>query len=709
MHAAWMGSSSCSSRDSLVLAVEDTGTRGHGDRVPWSRVSPTGVRINHTSFFQGRAVAMARRPLSESYQSVCSSSSDQRTVGVEDEEDGAPIFSLSRSSVDVVMATGPPHKRDPAWTTMDMRRSSSTNTHPEGHLVALKQLPPHMWQHMNVSNSHHMPPTAQTLDVNTSPVLSERWIANVHRWSQCSSSTHSRSSTPDTIVGRDGTPHHCSLPQETPFSAAPDSLVSSPMSPSTNPASLPSPLQTPTLRPEVLLTSSPLILSPGQQDFFSPASPPLVSPHQASASPPLMSNSPSLQLTSTEDDSFLDNNHFTFPSPILSSTSLADTSDNRSLADADADAAAPHPPERSEIEESAGKLLENSCDLMPNSPVNKKESLTSDSYGELAWEPARSWWMIQSSRSPLVCSVSDSQLRRWCRCNMNTKESISKAPKGDEFREEGTMTSRPDLVDAEVQTMTPAGSLWGLRKIVSTSNMGSNSFLGSPPGSRLNLKSSVGSNSNLVSPSSSMFPIGSEEEEEKHEEEQTEETLQHPERRRSCLKTQGEEKEDMRRGSMKQVQWDEDGMTWDIHGASPDPQELSDAIQKHLEVLSSNQTVKRASTKKKAPKPPIKSNVDESPDHKNPSGVNREAAEPKREQSPDGGRKMDKGGGAKEEGEPETDPRLSRSESDARSEEPEGSSPPRSPSQGSAQNRKRSVIRSLRRPRWCLGSRKIDD
>lgn len=656
---------------------------------------------------------MARRPLSESYQSMCSGSSDQRTVGVEDEDDGAPIFSLSRSSMDVVMATGPPHKRDPAWTTMDMRRSSSTNTHPESHLVALKQLPPHMWPHMNVTNSHHMPPTAQTLDVNSSPVLSERWMANVHRWSQCSSSTHSRSSTPDTIVGRDGSPHRCGLPQETPFPAAPDSLVSSPMSPSTKPPSLPSPPQTPTLLPEVLLTSSPLILSPGQQkDFFSPTSSPLVSPHQASTPPPLMSTSPSLQLTSTEDNSFLDNNNLessTFPSPILSSTSLADTSDNRSLADA-ADAA-PQRPERSDIEESAGKVLENSGELMPNSPESKKESFPSDSYAELAWEPARSWWMIQSSRSPLVCSVSDSQLRRWCRCNMNTKESISKAPKGEEFREEGTMTSQPDLVDVEVQTMTPAGSLWGLRTIASTSNMGSHSFLGSPPGSRLNLKSSVGSNSNLVSPSSSMFPISSEEEEEeeKHEEEQTEETLHHPDRRRSCLKTQAEEKDDVRRGSMKQVQWDEDGMTWDIHGASPDPQELSNAIQKHLEVLSSNQTVKRASTKKKAPKPPIKSTVVESPDHKNPSGVSREAAEPEREQSPDGGRKTDAGGGAKKEGEPETDPRLSRSESDARTEEPEGSSPPRSPSQGSAHNRKRSVIRSLRRPRWCLGSRKIDD
>lgn len=695
--------------------MEDTGTRfcGLGSGPSYGAgASPTGVRINPTSFFQGRAVAMARRPLSESSQSMCSGSSDGRTVCLEDEDDGAPIFSLSRSSMDVVMATGPPHKRDPAWTTMDMRRSSSTNTHPESHLVALKQLPPHMWQHVTVANSHHGPPAAQTLDVNTSPVLSERWIANVHRCSQCSSSTHSGSSTPDTVVGRDGASHRYSLPQEIPFPAAPDALLSNPMSPSTKPSPLASPLQTPDLLPEVLLTSSPFILSPGQQkDFFSPTTSPPASPRRADTSPPLPSNSPSvLQLTGTEDGGSLDNNNsesFTFPSALLSSTSLADggdASDSRSLG---GDAAAePHRPERSEVLESSGELLENSTDST-NSAADKKEPFSCDSDRE----PGRSCW-VQSSGPPLVCSVSDSQLGKCCRCSMGTKESISEAPKRVRFREAGTMTSQAALVDVEVQTSTPPGSLWGLRKITSTSNMGSHSFLGSPPGSRLNLKSSVGSNSNLVSPSSSMFPISSEEEEEVEEEredEQTEETLHNPDRRRSCLKNQGEEKDDVRRGSMKQVQWDEDGMTWDIHGASPDPQDLSTAIQKHLEVLSCSQTVKRASTKKRAPKPPVLSNVVESPEHKNPPGVTTEAGEPRREEGPDGGRKLDKGGGAKREEGPESDPGLSSSASDVRTEEPDGSSPPMSPSQGSSQNRKRSVIRSLRRPRWCLGSRKIDD
>lgn len=653
---------------------------------------------------------MARRPLSESYQSA-SGCADVRTVGLEDEDDGAPIFSLSRSSMDVVMATGPPHKRDPAWTTMDMRRSSSTNTHPDSHLVALKQLPPHMWQHMNVTNSHHMPLAAQNLDVSSSPVLSERWITNVQRWSQCSSSTHSRSSTPDTIVGREMPSQSSSLPQDIPFSAAPDSLVSDPMSPSTKPSSLASPSQTPNLPPDVLLSSSPLIASPGhQKDFLPPTSSPLVSPRQGHTSSPLLSNS-LLQLAATEDGGELENNSlraFTFPSPILSSASLADgdeSSDNRGLAD---DATAElQSPESSHIPESAetSNMVGDLSYSMPNCPAIT-ESLTSSSSRALPWE------LGQSSRSPLICSASDSQLGKCCRCNTNTEESVAKAPRSGVFREEGTMTSQPQLVDAEVQTMTPTGSLWGLRKNISNPNMGSHSFLGSPPGSRLNLKSSVGSNSNLVSPSSSMFPISSEEEEEdKSEDEQAEEILHNPDRRRSCLKNQGEDREDVRRGSMKQVQWDEDGMTWDIHGASPDPKDLSTAIQKHLELVKSNPTVKHGSKKKKnTPKPPVTSNLVESPEHRSPSGVDTEAAERKREETPDRGRKADQGGGAKMEEVTESDGRLSRSESDARAEELEGSGPPMSPSQGSTQiTRKRSVIRSLRRPGWCLGSRKIDD
>lgn len=590
-------------------------------------------------------------------------SSDIRTVGLEDEDDGAPIFSLSRSSMDVVMAAGPPHKRDPAWTMMDMRRSSSTNTHPENHLVALKQLPPHMWQHVNTTNSHHAPLTAPNPDLSGSPVLSERWIANVHRWSQCSSGTHSRSSTPDTIVGRDGTWQPPALPQETLASAAPDFQASKPMSPSTKPSF---PWQTANLPPEGSSTS----LSGHQKDFFSPTS------------SPFLPNSPNLlQRISREDDSFLDNNPecFNFPSPILSSTSLAD-----GVSLVDEATVELHCPEK-------GNTLENLSNLMLDS-ANQKERLPSTNYLELPLEPGQ-----RGSRSALVGSVSDSQLGRCCRCNATARESLNKAPR----REEGTMTSWPELVDVEVQTVTPSGSLWGLRRDMSNSNMGSHSILGSPPGSKLNLKSSAGSNSNLVSPSSSMFPISSEDEEEKHKDDQEEEDTSHnPDRRRSCLKNQGEERDDVRRrSSMKQVQWDEEGMTWDIHGASPDPEDLNSAIQKHLE-LSSNQPKRRASTKKRAPKPPVEASVVRSPQPKQPGDdVERQDQET---------RKTDKGGGAKREEAAEADHRSSRAESDARTEE-EGGVPPKSPSQGSAQTRKRSVIRALRRPGWCGGSGKIHD
>jgi hypothetical protein len=66
-------------------------------------------------------------------------------------------------------------------------------------------------------------------------------------------------------------------------------------------------------------------------------------------------------------------------------------------------------------------------------------------------------------------------------------------------------------------------------------------------------------------------------------------------RRRSCLKVVVQEEErrrngewdhSKRRSSMKQVQWDEDGMTWDVYGASLDPDELSSAIQVCLSVRS---------------------------------------------------------------------------------------------------------------------------
>ncbi|KAM3592637.1 uncharacterized protein V6R79_022662 [Siganus canaliculatus] len=68
------------------------------------------------------------RPVSESYQPLCYSANQSFSFSSEvsspglDEDDRAPIFSLSKSSMDVVMATGPPHERDPAWIRTDLRQ-----------------------------------------------------------------------------------------------------------------------------------------------------------------------------------------------------------------------------------------------------------------------------------------------------------------------------------------------------------------------------------------------------------------------------------------------------------------------------------------------------------------------------------------------------------------------------------------------------------
>lgn len=687
------------------------------------------------------AVAMARpgRPVSESYQPVCYSgtqsvsfTSEAGTLGPEDEDDRAPIFSLSKSSMDVVTATGSPHKRDPTWTRTDLRRSSSTNTHSEQNSATLKQLHPHTWQHINATNSHHLSPTAQNVDVHSPPALSERWIANMQRWSQCSGSTHSRSSTPETIVWKDGTSRPSSLTQETPYSAAPDSPISKPaLSPATSSPFI-SPLQTPTLPSEDLLTSSssPLTLSTHQQKDLLVSSPkhsPLLSPLQAHTSSPLLSNSPNLHhFTSTENVGFLENNllSFTFPSPIPSSVSLAEgdaSSDPGCLADEMIEQL--HSPGGLQLSEGGGvrspvQMLSN---LVPNSPSKGQESGGSVCYLELPLQPGQSCPTDRGWRSPLVTSVSDSLLGGCCRCNLNTREGITNAPKVEVFRDEGTMTSRLDLVDAAVQTTSPLGSLWGLRMNMSTSNLGSHSILGSPPGSRLNLKSSVGSNSNLVSPSSSMFPVSSGEEEERRGDDRTSNSAstQDLDRRRSCLKIQGEDKDEMgRRSSMKQVQWDEDGMTWDIHGASLDTEVLTTAIQKHLELQNSPRPVRRTSKKKRAPKPPLISNVVKatSPEDNPPvmATASTSTVEGETEETPDESREVEEEGGDKNMETAEAANKISRAEGDNAKEEDEvygeeGTNHPKSPSRGSIHSCKKSVIRSLRRPGWCGGSRKADD
>lgn len=659
------------------------------------------------------------RPASDCYQPAACVAEP-----VEDEDDGTRIFSLSKSSMDVVMAAGPPHKRDPVWTPVDLRRSSSTHTHSDTATAtaALKQRHPHIWQHMSEVGVHKA-------DVHSPPTLSHTQQPQQQRWSQCSSgggggNTHSRSSTPDTVVWRDDLSRPSSLTLETLYPAAPDSPQYKPPSPPAE-ASLPlSPqLLSPDLPPEDLppedlltFTSSPLRRGPHQPRVSSSAaSSPLSSPQRASVSSPLMSSTPNLlQLPDTEDEDLQENNHlsFTFSSPALSSASLAEGGgDSGCLSQV--------------IREL--QLSENECARSPvpvsnsrgpGSPAEEPESAVC--LLELPWQPEPSCLTSRSWRSPLVASMSDSHLVDCCRCCCNSRN-VRRPHRAQMFKEEGTMTIRPEMVDMAVQTLSPIGSLWGLKRNISNSNMGSHSLLGSPPGSKLNLKSSVGSNSNLVSPTSSMFPGSSggeeeeeelekedEEEEEKLPNEQTEQNSAHQERRRSCLKIQGEEKDEYaRRSSMKQVQWDEDGMTWDVHGASPEPEVLESAIQRHLEVQSSPRLDESASKKKKrAPLPPVLSGVVK------PGAPEPPTAGGAAEGADGGGPPDETDGGCSGTETPEAARRISRAEAEAAAAEDDevygeegSSSSPRPPSRASALVRKKSVIR-LRRPGWCGSSRK---
>ncbi|XP_061763292.1 uncharacterized protein LOC133557023 [Nerophis ophidion] len=501
------------------------------------------------------------RPSSETYQSVCCTASPSVSYsslsGLDEPGDRMPIFSLSKSAVDVVTASGP------AWTGMALRRSSSAT------------LP------------------AEPNPFGSSPEKTQNASG---RWSRCSADVRSGSSTPNTVVWGGGGSRPCSLTRDA-------TMTSSPFI---------SPLMTPTLPSVDLCSSSSPVTSraPRQEDH--PAS-----PRHLDAAP---SSKRFFRVTSKEEDAFLNDRmlYFQYPSPMASSVG--------SLTPA------------SFLSQTA---LRGSAD--------KERDQDAGVHLQLPWQPGQS--PGRGGRPALVSSVSDSLLREGCRCC-----------RGGVKKERGTMTPWREVADAAVQTLSPAGSWWDLRR--NTSHTGSPSLLGSPPGSRLNLKASIGSNSNLVSPSSSMFP-GS------NGEDEASASGNDPERKRSCLKVQGEEKDEPggRRSSMKQVQWDEDGLTWDVHGASVDPQELSAAIQKHLELHTSPDPAKRPSAKKKAPKPP-------SPTEATPPG---------------GQWKEDTGGGREE----------------ASGSGGEDESFPNSPARGSGIVRKRSVMRSLR-PGWCGGSRKED-
>ncbi|XP_012718177.2 uncharacterized protein LOC105926413 [Fundulus heteroclitus] len=655
-------------------------------------------------------MARSGRPASESYQSTCcsvgQSLSSSSEVGIlEDVDDRTPIFSLSKSSVDVVTATGPPHKRDLAWTRLDLKRSSSTNTHSDQNQVTLQQLHHHKWRH----NSHQFSVTTQNEDLHSPPPLSERWISNMHRWSGCSSSTHSRSSTPDTVVLKDGSSHPCCLSQEAPGCFTPDSPMSKITSPPSTPSPLISPFHTPTLPPQENISSSPLTLS----------------------TCPLSECSPSPQPTRPDDRSSPEKLLFQFPSPVQSYASLADAglfTDPENLVNA-ASKEPPSPRDTQVLEEegkeSGSPPLQTVCKLTPNPSAEKRdfEAELSVCHRLLPLEFEQSCPVRKGWRSPLVSSWSDSRLGDFSRCRSAHVEGNASHAKSELSREEGTMTSRPEMTDAAVQTGSPLGSCCDLQKI-SNSNSGSHSLLGSPPGSRLNLKASVGSHSNLVSASSSMFPVSGGEEEEKQQDapewDVTSASARHLERKRSCLKAQSDECDELgRRGSMKQVLWDEHGLTWDIHGASVDPEELSTAIQKHLHLKNSPLPQRRTSKKKKAPMPPLISNMvttmalDTSPPAMSikcmVEGESQETLEEEARREA-----QQEAGGKRQEKEEATRRQSSEEQGKAHEiEEEEGgektASVLKSPILGGGHGKKKIVIRSLMRPGWCGGSRKTDD
>ncbi|KAK0134350.1 hypothetical protein N1851_030067 [Merluccius polli] len=218
---------------------------------------------------QGQGLVAMAEPWQSAFQSgiprVTSSQEAWMEAEEEDEEEDyeeaedAPIFSLSKSSVDVLMAAGPLHPWDPALTRQDIRRSSSTNTHAEHNSCA----------HSNSTTaprpfgSH----TEATWDTACgSPPLSEQRIASVERWSTCS--TRSDCSTPDSVVWRGGAVQPPSLVQE-----APSPKLASPVSPPPPPPFV-SPVQTPPSSPPTSLPS-PLILC-GQHQQTPP--PTLASP-----------------------------------------------------------------------------------------------------------------------------------------------------------------------------------------------------------------------------------------------------------------------------------------------------------------------------------------------------------------------------------------------------------------------------------------------
>ncbi|CAL8309382.1 unnamed protein product [Boreogadus saida] len=530
----------------------------------------------------GSAVQSGVPRATPSHETWTEADGDEEEVQYEDTEDG-PIFSLSKSSMDVLMATEPNRPWDPAVTRQDLRRSSSTNTHTERQSCSLQQLRERQLTEDAAAAANKALPIPRRSPLGAgcgSPTLSERW-------STCS--TRSDCSTPDSVIWRGGPGRPKSLIQ-----VAPSSKLAHPASPSPSFDSPETPPVSPSTRP-------PLPLSPcGKQPPMSSPTPASPTP-EVPASPPVPPSAPPPP-TSPEPRRLPSMEYEHIPSTCGSPSSPTSPSRRPVGPGSDGGVGAgshqgAHPVQASEEE-------------LP-SVFGSASSVV----GAAHFGVSRRW------RSPLASSLSDTGLSARCRCSCGQSRLETPGPPGgkdhggDEVqgKQETTPGSPARSVDAAVQTASPPGSWAGLRKrtsFASTSHMGSHSVLGSPPGSRLNLRSPVGSTSNLVSATSSMFfqdageereeeEKGEEEEEEKGEEEEKSkrssvmwETLtpgaEPPERRRSCLKVQGEDRprgrggELGRRGSMKQVQWDEEGMTWDVYGSSVDPEELHVAIERHL-------------------------------------------------------------------------------------------------------------------------------
>ncbi|CAL8301028.1 unnamed protein product [Lota lota] len=526
---------------------------------------------------------------------------EEEEVEYEEAED-APIFSRSKSSVDVLTATEPMHPWDPALTRQDIRRSSSTNTHTEHHTCTRQQLRARRRHEDAAAASKAFPiPHRSPLGPGCgSPPLSERWSA-------CS--TRSDCSTPDSVIWRGGAVRPQSLVQ-----GAPASKLASPASP---PPTFDSPIQTPPISPS---TRPPLPLNPCRQQQPMSSTIPASPTPEGHATPPMPPStlppiSPELRrLPSMENEHMLTNN--CSPSPTLPS--------HRSFSPGMDVGARTGSQQQAHLVQASEELPSVSGSTRPVvggedeytllTQIEEQESPRQDKLPRKPGSSSPDFGVSRRWKSPLVSSLSDTGLSVYCRCScgLSRLETLASRPQGgkDSARDEAQETPRSPVksVDAAVQTASPPGSWLSLRKNMSymfNSHMGSHSILGSPPGSRLNLRSPVGSTSNLVSPSSSMFfqDVGEDQEEKEEEEKKSKDSslvwetstaaVQPQGRRRSCLKVPGDERvrgeervrvrgELGRRGSMKQVQWDEEGMTWDIYGSSLDAEELDSAIERHL-------------------------------------------------------------------------------------------------------------------------------